>query len=201
MPIAFTFDPLEHRYAVDGVTVPSVTQVLEAVGVSDFSMVPYERLQYAKDLGTAVHQATEAYDQDDLEWESIAGTAVEPYLAGWIEFRKTTAFVPRLIEHRGVAEIDGQRYGWCLDREGELGARSRPPCVLDIKTGQPSRSWSIQLAAYELALFRQDGIHRRRVVVHLPGDGTFKTFSFIFPLDEHVWRWALALECWKQNHP
>ena len=196
MPLPFEFDPERHAYTVDGVQVPSVTQCLEGVGVSDFSMVPYERLQYAKDLGTAVHQATEAYDQDDLDFASVGGTVVEPYLCGWNKFRKETGFIPRLIEHRGVADMNGQRYGFCIDREGDFRGR---PTVIDIKTGAVSRSWAIQLAAYEMALFRQDGAHRARLVIKLDSLGGWRPVPFSAPMAEDVWRWCLALETWKQS--
>lgn len=198
MAIAFQFDPARHVYTVDGVRVPSVTQVLEAVGISDFSMVPPDRLQYAQDLGTAVHAATEAYDQDDLDYGSIAGTVVEPYLEAWSKFRKETGFVPRLIEARGVARAGGQRYGYCLDREGDLSGR---PTILDIKTGEPSRAWGPQLAAYEESQFLLDGQHRRRAVIRLRGDGNWQQVMESDPTDSHVWRWALGLATWKQLHP
>jgi len=194
----FQFDEATHTYTVDGVQVPSVTQILETVGISDFSGVPFERLQYAQDLGVAVHKATEAYDQDDLDWSSIEGSVVEPCLAAWIAFRKQTGFIPRLIERRGVAQVAGQRYGFCLDREGDLDGRAT---VLDIKTGEKSRAWPIQLSAYELALFLLDGQHRRRAAVRLHGDGEFAVIQFMNTQDEHCWRWALGLETWKRLNP
>lgn len=181
---------------MDGLRVPSVTQVLEAVGISDYSAVPSDRLTYAQNLGTAVHQATEAYDQDDLDFASVAGTVVEPYLEAWSKFRRDTWFIPRMVESRGVATTPGGRYGYCVDREGKL---SWQPTVLDIKTGEPSSSWAIQLAAYEHALFRLDGQQRRRAVVRLLADGNFKIVDFTDTRDLDVWRWALALETWKQN--
>jgi hypothetical protein len=197
--VQFGFDPATHAYTVDGVRVPSVTQVLEAVGISDFSSVPADRLAYAQNLGTAVHQATEAFDQDDLDFASVAGTVVEPYLEAWSKFRRDTGFTPRLIETRGVATVRGQLYGYCIDREGPLGPKAEPT-VLDIKTGEPSRSWRIQLAAYEHSLFQRDGRHRRRVVVRLHADGRWSSVTFSQPSDLDVWNWALALETWKQNN-
>ena len=180
-----------------GLRVPSVTQVLEAVGISDYSAVPSDRLTYAQNLGTAVHQATEAYDQDDLDFASVAGTVVEPYVEAWSKFRRDMEFAPRLIESRGVAVTPtGPRYGYCVDREGDLDGA---PAVLDIKTGEFSRSWGVQLAAYEEALFLRDGQRRRRTVVRLLADGNFKIVDFTDTRDMDVWRWALALETWKQN--
>ena len=61
----FTFDPIEHIYRFDGQRVPSVTQILEPL--IDYSGVPNGVLQYAADRGTAVHLATEFYDDGDLD--------------------------------------------------------------------------------------------------------------------------------------
>lgn len=197
MNVRFQFDEATHAYRVDGVQVPSVTQTLESVGISDFSAVAPDALQYAAERGTAVHRFCEFLDQDDADWSQVAGTAIEPYCRAYERFKRDAGFAPRMIEQRGVSQINGQRYGYCVDREGDFGGHAT---VVDLKTGAPSRSWPIQLAAYELALFREDGRHRKRMAVRLMEDGNWRPIPYADPLDEHVWKWALALTTWKQNN-
>lgn len=194
--VQFEFDPAAHVYRVNGQPVPSVTQILEAAGITDYSAVPPDRLAYARELGTAVHTATEAYDQDDLDFESIQGTVVEQYLIQWRDFCRAAKFEPALIEHRGIGNLSGARYGFTVDRAGLMGGL---PVVLDIKTGTRSRSWGIQLAAYEYALWQQDGRHRRRVVVQLD-DESWKLHTMDGTSDLDIFRAALALETWKRNN-
>lgn len=51
----FEFDPVAHRYTLDGRVLPSVTQILR--GLDDFSHVPARVLERARDRGTRVHSA------------------------------------------------------------------------------------------------------------------------------------------------
>lgn len=195
--VPFEYDEGAHAYTIGGVRVPSVTQVLAAVGISDFSGISPDTLQYAADRGTAVHRFCEFLDQDDSEWSQIAGTAIEPYCRAYERFKADARFKPRMIEQRGVSQVNGQRYGYCVDREGDFGGHAT---VVDLKTGAPSRSWPIQLAAYERALFLEDGRHRKRMAVQLLDDGNWRPIPYTDPLDAHVWTWALALTTWKQNN-
>src|ERR1700675_985366 len=62
------FTELGHIYRTDdGVIVPSVSQVLTLAGISDMSGIPQHVLDRARAIGTAVHQACEYLDQDDLD--------------------------------------------------------------------------------------------------------------------------------------
>ena len=62
-----TFDPLAHRYVLDGERLPSVTQILQASGLINFSKIPQPILIAARDRGSAVHQAAHYYNEGDLD--------------------------------------------------------------------------------------------------------------------------------------
>lgn len=55
------FDEASHTYAINGNVVPSVTQVLNAVGFIDYSHVPADVLSAAQVRGTHVHKAIHYY--------------------------------------------------------------------------------------------------------------------------------------------
>ena len=75
-----TFDNSKHEYRFNGVVVPSVTQILKAVGLSDYSYIPTGVLQIATERGTVVHKIIEWYEQDILDASSI-----DPELKGYFE--------------------------------------------------------------------------------------------------------------------
>ncbi len=152
---AITFDPVTHEYRLpDGRLVPSVTQILRAVGVSlDFEEIRQRSasiasaIDYKRDLGTALHLDAHAYDDNDLVWATVHPT-VRPYLDTWAEFRGNTGVTPltreRCVYHPG------------LFYAGKLDGIFRHPTgkriLIEIKTGDPEAAGAAyQTAAYEMA--------------------------------------------------
>jgi len=197
MPVDFVFDEELHLYTrSDGLIVPSVTQVLQEVGLVCYDGIDPEVLSRKADLGTAVHKAAWYYDDGDLDANSVAPEILS-YLTAWVRFREEARFTPRKCETRGIATIDGMEYGYTFDRDGFLGEK---PVLLDIKcTAAIEISWGPQTAAYEHALRQQDGIVRQRAAVHLKPNGTYSLCLFKEARDYQVWKWALALVYWKQS--
>lgn len=93
-PADLVFDPVAHRYTLDGEVLPSVTQILQASGAIDFSHVPQPILLTARDRGSAVHRACHFYNEDDLDVDAFAAEYPEywPYLSAWIDFRRDSGF-------------------------------------------------------------------------------------------------------------
>lgn len=192
-----TFTELGHSYEVDGIVIPSVTQVLTLAGISDVSGIPAHILDRASAIGTAVHQACEFLDQDDLDLESIDPTIVG-YVVGYQKFREEQKFVSELIEHRIVAQRRGLSFGMCVDRVGHFEG-SEAPVVVDIKTSsKPQPSWALQTAAYAdgLGYFHD----YRRLVVHVTKDGAYKTIEHEEDGDEQAWESALTVAHWRIAH-
>lgn len=73
------FDAPTHTYAIDGVRVPSVTQVLEPQ--NDWSMVEAWQLEAARALGGDVHDAVNLLAREVLDWHSL-DVALAPYVRG-----------------------------------------------------------------------------------------------------------------------
>lgn len=167
MPV-IEFDEPTHRYTVDGVVTPSVTQILEAAGISDFSGVPADVLARAAARGTAVHQAAWFLDQDDLD-ESTVDPAIVGYLDAWKRFREVTGATMLAIEERVASSLG---FAGTFDRLADIPKVGRT--LIDIKTGCKSPSWPIQLAAYTYARFgKAQSAAVRRMVVALHDDGRY----------------------------
>ena len=65
MSTQFTFVPEEHAYIQEGVQIPSVTQILNAVGLVDYSQIPEAILDHKAEIGTAAHAAAHYFDEGD----------------------------------------------------------------------------------------------------------------------------------------
>lgn len=191
-PFRWAFVPETHTYLVDGREVRSVTQILNDVGLINYDLVPQAVLDRKAQIGTAAHAASWYLDQNDLNWETVA-PEVEPYVLGWDKCMHEVDFIPDEdgIEKRGIAELDGFRYGFTLDRKGRFCGR---PAILEIKcTAAVEVSWGPQLSAYESAEFARDGVRRIRVVVHLKPNETYELHPYDDVRDYQVFRWALRI--------
>lgn len=192
---AGTFRERGHVYTHEGRVVPSVTQVLGLAGIDELAHVPRRCLAQAGAIGTAVHQACEFLDQDDLDLDSLDPEIVG-YVLGWQRFKQEHDFSPLMVERRGVSIAEGGKmaYGFCLDRIGAMGEHD---VLLDIKTGaEASASWAVQTAAYADAV-EFDG---DRMSVHLGKDGSYKIIPHQDGYDFAVWRNALEIAYWRLNH-
>jgi hypothetical protein len=166
MPV-IEFDEPTHRYTVDGVVTPSVTQILEAAGISDFSGVPADVLARAAARGTAVHQAAWFDDQDDLD-ETTLDPAITGYLTAWRKFKADNGVVVKLIEQRIYSPLG---YVGTFDRLITMAKHGE--VMPDLKTGEESPSWRIQLAAYLKGFHGPQSPKCRRVAVKLRNNGTY----------------------------
>lgn len=196
MSATFEFVPEGHKYIEGGEVRRSVTQTLNDAGLVCYDHIPEHILQRKAEIGIAAHLACWYYDEGDLDWDTVEDP-VMPYVFGWVKFRKETNFKPRIIEHRGIGEMAGVRFGYTLDREGDLNGSD---FLLEIKcTAAVEPSWGPQTAAYEQALFSIDHKRRRRMAVHLRPNGTYSLVSLPDVQDYQIFRTVLVRpEGWEQ---
>lgn len=180
-----TFEPEKHEYKLDGVSVPSVTQILVKSGIVD--TIWYTENGCAR--GDAVHKAIHYHDQDDLEWDSL-DEIVKPYVEAWIKFRTDVHF--EIIKSEESVYDPIYRYAGTYDKIGFLGPKN---IILDIKTGAPHQANALQLAAYA-ATFTNP---LERYALHLKPDGTYKLIHYTDRSDIKTFLAALAVVNWKQT--
>lgn len=191
------FDEPTHTYSVGGRIIPSVTQILEAEGISDFSCIPPEVLTAAKLRGTAVHKATEYLDQGRLDWTTVTDE-VANYLSAWMRF-KTECRVQILDIEQRVYSPTG--YAGTIDRTLIMDGVH---WLVDIKTGVPTRAAAIQTAAYQYA-YESKAVpsweYGRRAAIQISSDGTYKIHPYDADLmdDINVFMAALTLYNFKRN--
>ncbi len=104
--IELEFEPEAHVYKYDGRVIPSVTQILSALGaIPDYSTSS----EWRRDAGTAVHMAC-ALLPDRLDWSSV-DWRIMPYVMSYNRWLDTVEVVEQ--EKRGYNKQ--MRYAGTLD--------------------------------------------------------------------------------------
>ena len=124
----FLFDEATHTYTLDGVVIPSVTEICAPITSGKYP--PVGVVQQAAARGTRVHELCALYDMDALPDEIEA--ELVGYVKPWAAFCRDYKPVWKHIELPLYGEIDpGQPFAGTLDRIGEIDGFTR---VVDIKT-------------------------------------------------------------------
>ena len=185
-----TFDEEAHEYRLDGVVIPSVTQVIREAGLIDTQWYTEE----GRERGAEVALVTELHDKGILDEDTVTDE-IRPYLKAWKRFKADTGFLCELIEepvyHREL------RYAGTLDRIGTW-RESPNRILLDIKTGGPEPCHAIQTAAYAACFTWRAG--PLRFGIHLDNSGKYRIAAHTDPNDRRVFNAALAIANWKHNH-
>lgn len=179
-----TFEEEGHRYLLDGVRVPSVTQILALGGLSSWDHIPPQVLEAARLRGTAVHLAVQLYLEDDLDWSTVS-EGLKPYLDAYQEFQAGSGFVPDRVEHRLVHRV--LRFAGTPDQAGPFkGGRA----IVELKSGGIVEAAAFQTAGQ--AILEQQPFCRR-FGLELKPNGRPRIVEFTDPTDRHVFLAALTI--------
>ncbi len=170
-----TFEEEGHRYMLDGKRIISLTQILDAAGLVDYSGVQPDVLANKAKFGTKVHEYTKWIDQGELEPEDIK-TLMDhptygPRITGWQQFCDDFNFCMDLnwCEILAACKVNGMLYAMTIDRFGTIGpATDQTPAVVEIKTCC-DREFAHQIQTAGQAIpFRGDGsVPMKRYAVYL----------------------------------
>lgn len=170
------FDEATHTYLVDGVEVPSVTEILAPLHRS-YGKINQSVLDYAANRGRATHEALELIDYG-------AEPEISPEIIGYIRAYEewSQIYRPNWVGIEQIVYSEDEGYAGTLDRIGTLNGTEF--AVVDIKTSQPTKealvSVCCQTFAYAMAYTEQKGkadkyvanIHRYGLF--LKADGSFR---------------------------
>lgn len=163
------FDEATHTYLVDGEEVPSVTTILKPLTDRGYGKVNPSVLEYARNRGTAVHEALENFDLGgDLE----AGPETEGYIRAYLDWMEV--YRPTWTDVEQIVYEDELGYIGTLDRAGRLNGTEFS--IVDIKTSNPTKealmAVCMQTAAYAIAYPGRTEISR--YALFLKADGTWR---------------------------
>ncbi len=138
--MSFIFDPVEHTYKLDGVRLPSVTQVIDSAGRIGGKKFFSE---FYSERGRAIHEAIRLDILDDLVFDSLH-PEVKPFFDRWLEFKRDSNFKPFPDYCERPTYHPAYLYAGTPDLVGVINHRIT---VIDIKNGEcPTARY--QLAAY-----------------------------------------------------
>lgn len=182
------FDESTHTFTLDGVVIPSVTQILKKAGLIDDAW--YD--MYYANKGTAIHKAVELFENDDLDEDSL-DDEIKPYLGAWIKFKLETDWRTAQTE----LQVHGIGYAGIVDLVGSL---NEEPAIIDLKSGSVvSPWWGLQLAAYVNAIEIEVDLLPQRYALQLKNDGTYKLHEYKDRNDIRVFNAALTIANWKEG--
>ena len=153
-PYRITFQEEGHQYRIDGVSVPSVTQVVDQL--HNFTGSPGA----AAERGTIIHKACELFILGILDWSTVDASIlpeVETFAAWWEESR----FKPLLVE--GL--VGSKRYGFA-GRLDLFGVWKTGLALIDFKTGNEYPAYKFQTAGLRIAL--EETVNAPRIVAQIP---------------------------------
>lgn len=179
----------EHIYLVDGVIVPSVTQILSYRFGGKYSCVSPAVLQRAAEKGTLVHEAIEMYCKTGEEIE-LPELRNFKFLQRAYGFKVLDNEVPVILENKEGEVIGAGRLDLVLELDGKVGgADIKRTSVLD------KEYLAYQLNLYRLAYRQSYGIEWEFLRgVHLRDD--VRKFVEI-PINEmRIWEF---LDEWQRN--
>ena len=197
-----TLDEATHTYRLGDRVLPSVTQITATIAPLFGS--PRGVLEAKADLGTAVHLATQFYDEGDLDRDSLPAVVL-PYLDAYVRFRQETGFKPIAVEEKVFSELYG--FAGTLDRVGEFtklkGGRRASRAIVDLKaTYRILPASGPQTAGYQYAWNERRPSKKadRRFVLQLKADQTYRLEECADPTDWSVFASALTILHWTARH-
>lgn len=179
-----------HIYLVDGVIVPSITQVLKYKFGSKYDFVSPNVLQEAAKKGTEVHEAIEKWCKTGEESE-LPEVRNFKFLKRAYGFEVIDNEVPVILENKDGEVIAAGRLDLVLEMGGKVGGA-------DIKrTATLDKEYlAYQLNLYRIAYFQSYGVQWEFLRgVHLRDD--VRKFVEIPIKEERMWEF---LDEWQRNH-
>lgn len=140
------FDESTHTYRIDGVRVPSVTQVIQAILPPRYEFAGEWHMQ----RGAATHHGCRLLDEGRLDWASV-DPEIEPRIRAWQQFRQQ--YGGEIVANEQPLASLKHRYAGTLDRMIEKG---QSLIVADLKNSVAAQVY-LQLAAYSLLWKEETG--------------------------------------------
>lgn len=181
------FEEKDHIYRLNGLVIPSVSEVMTPLSSALYKSVDPETLNHAAARGTSIHEAIENWIKFGIE-DIIPD--YKGYLNGfyqwWAKEKPTVVCSELKVYHKVLL------YGGTVDLLAYIGNQLT---LVDFKTTSVLNDMTckVQVEAYAQAL-ASDGIKvDRKIILHLVKDGTWDTRDYP-AVDGPCWRVFSALK-------
>lgn len=194
------FDEAEHRYTLDGVPVPGVTEMLDMM--YDFRFVDPAALERARDMGKKVHKTIELFEEGTLQRATLHPT-LDGHLKQWERFKADFRFLPVAQE----VQVASRKYKYCgtLDCHGlllpALPTDAEETLLLDIKTGEEYAAHHLQTAGYLYAAIEQGilPVNTKRASLYLD-ENSYALRWHSGLMDTPVFLSLAGVNHWRKHH-
>lgn len=173
-----TFDVKQHAYAIDGVRVPSITQLLEKGGLVDGAQYFTEE---SRRRGHAVHSLCMDYELGALDLPRLE-SPYRGYVLGYVAAVQALRPAWQQIE---IFDIHPTlRFGGRPDRVGPVMGL---PTVAEIKSAAKARHHGVQTALQAILVGGRRGLPEpralQRMVIYVKHTGKFSIEEHTNPTD------------------
>lgn len=136
------FDEIEHKYFMNGVESPSVSEICRPISFERFQALPIHVLENARQRGTAIHEVIENYLlTGEIDWEGKEQYA--NYINQFITWHRT--YKPKIlyVEFRMYSEEFSGTCDLICELDGKI-------ILVDFKSSSrvDKQSLSVQFAGY-----------------------------------------------------
>ena len=187
-----------HEYQVESEFIPSVSEILQDCGISDYSSVPDEILAKAAERGSHVHLATALYDYGKLDMSTVK-LEWRDYVKAWVQF--TNEYNPEWLVIEQPIYSKKYQFATTPDRIAYINGKL---CDIEIKTTfKFMKSTAIQTAAHCICYNEDKKVAdkiKKRYCVLLNKKGTYKFIEMNDKSDERVFLGALTVFNWKKEN-
>lgn len=195
-----TFDEERHEYRWDGKPVPNVTRIIAPL--TDYSRIPPEALEHARQQGQAVHKMVELECKNNLDTDNLPDW-MRGHLEAWLRFKEETGFECFSSEHRVYHPVLG--YAGTLDLAGLMPKlkQSKKPAVIDVKRSFfAGPAIGLQTIAYAEGWNATDRATRleERYALRLDANGRYRLEPFADRDDRAAFIACLQQLRWKEKH-
>lgn len=182
------FEEENHIYRLNGIIIPSVSNILEPLSRAKYSRVDERTLDRAAERGTSVHDSIEnfiKYGVVDVNPE------YRGYFNGFHEWWEKTKPVPVGSELRVYHKV--MQYGGTIDL---LAYIDDELTLIDFKSTYSliDMICGVQLEGYAQALESHGIKVAKKMILHLKKDGVCKPHEY-FAADPLRWRVFYSLKC------
>ena len=175
-----TFDPVQHIYKLNGIVLPSVTQIMNPLSREEYKTVDDLILERAAARGTKVHEAIEFYELYGME---DCPSEVRGYFDAYLAWRKD--YKPEVLSSEQATWHTGLLYAGTADLIVKLNGRTY---LIDLKTTSVINDMltTVQLEAYARSLACHGVSLDGKAILQLKKDGTYQFKEYQNP-DIEAW--------------
>jgi len=194
------FDASTHTYRCpkSGLVVPSVTQCLSGVGLTDYGKVRQSVLAHKSDIGSEVDFLCVALDKGENLVDYEYDPRLQSYLDSYQEFIVVKKWQAEKTNYGPfIADVAAMPCGFTVDAIGKLDGQE---AVCERKcTTNDEPSHAIQTAGYDCCL--GEGRRRFRFSLRLQPDGKLAKMTPHTQMSDYgIFISALSITWFKRNH-